>query len=297
MAVAFHPGQELGRGDLDIFLNNAQGNPTNAAEIFFGLYFVDPGPPEAEVLLGDAQRVPVNPQVGEYYAAIRVPSSAVAGTYRIRWTFREFVNSPQQQVVQEFAVVESSALLAPQYSAAMTTMMNKLRMQIRDNNPDKFYRFRPPEHEGDVGQFNRVFGQIWEDQELAEYIEWAVDWWNMFPPATKVRDIEQLVRDHPEWRTVILWIAVSHACFALMANWTADEFSYSIGGISLDLEKSSKYQSLKDSADQQVDKATEAKMQTVKYIRGLQQPRFGMGVRSAWGPHLGKGVLSPRNFV
>lgn len=72
--------------------------------------------------------------------------------------------------------------------------------------------------------------------------------------------------------------------------------SYSIGGISLDVQKSSNYESLKNNAEAQFDKATEAKARTVKYTRGLQQPRFGRGVRSSFGPFLGRGILSPRNF-
>lgn len=73
--------------------------------------------------------------------------------------------------------------------------------------------------------------------------------------------------------------------------------SYSIGGISLDLEKSSKYESLKQNAESMFDKAAEAKARTVKFVRGLQQPRFGMGVRSAFGPATGRGVLGPRAFM
>ena len=132
MAVAFTPGQTLGRGDLDIFLTNAQGNPSNAAEIFFALYYVDPGPPETEVLIGAAQRTPVNPTVGEYYASLMVPPSATPGTYRIKWTFKEFLTSPYQVVAQEFAVVASSSLLAPTYNTAQTAMMNSLRLLLRD---------------------------------------------------------------------------------------------------------------------------------------------------------------------
>lgn len=73
--------------------------------------------------------------------------------------------------------------------------------------------------------------------------------------------------------------------------------SYSIGGVSLDLDKSSKYESLKSNAEGQFDKATEAKARTVKFIRGLQQPRYGIGIRSAFGPNVGRSVLSPRNFL
>jgi hypothetical protein len=297
MAVAFSPGQTIGRGDLDIFLQNQAGNPSNAAYIVYSLYYVDPGPPEVEVLIGAANRQPVNPQVGEYYAALMVPPGAVAGTYRIRWDFREFVNTPLTQVVQEFAVVTVAALVGPGYTAEEADMINSLRILLRDQNPDKFYHFRPPEHEGQIGQFNRVFGQVWEDAELFEYLKRSVDWFDMFPPRTSISTLNGLIRSRPQWRTAIYWGAIVHACFALATNWVADEFDYSIGGVSLSIEKSSKYESLKSNAEGQLQLATEAKQRTEKYIRGLQQPRFGIGIRSAFGPQVAKGVLSPRAFI
>lgn len=299
MAIAFHPGDTVGRGDLDIFLRNGAGNPANAADIYFALYFVDPGPPETEVLIGSDHRIPVNPQVGEYYAALMVPPSAGAGTYRIKWTFKETTSSPWQQVAQEFAVVTASALTTPGYSPSQQQMMWSLRVLLRDQHPDKFYHFRPPEFEGDIGQYNRIFGQIWEDAELLEYLERALDWFNMLPPNTgpAVPSLDALVSQKPQWRTAVIWGAIVHACFALSLNWVADEFEYSIGGVSLSIDKSAKYESLKQNAETQFDKAADAKQRTVKYIRGLQQPRFGMGVRSAFGPYVGAGVLSPRSFI
>lgn len=298
MAVAFTPGQITARGDLDIFLTNSQGNPSNAADITYAIYWVDPGPPEVEVLIGSASRVPVNPSVGEYYASLMVPSSATVGEYRIRWTFRELSTSPEQQVVQEFAVVDTGAITTTStYSSSEQAMISSLRILLRDQWPDKFYHFRPPEHEGAIGQYNQVFGQIWEDQELYEYLLRALSWWNMFPPATNVCDLDTLYNRYGAWTTTIYWGAIVHAVFAVALNWVADEFSYSIGGVSLDLDKSSKYESLKNNAESMFDKATEAKSRTVKILRGLQQPKFGVGVRSAFGPKVGRGVLSPRNFL
>ena len=64
MAIAFSPGTTLGRGDLDIFLTNAQGNAANAFEISFAIYYVDPAD-GTEVLIGSDTRTPVNPAVGE----------------------------------------------------------------------------------------------------------------------------------------------------------------------------------------------------------------------------------------
>ena len=47
----------------------------------------------------------------------------------------------------------------------------------------------------------------------------------------------------------------------------------------------------------QFDKQLERAKGTVKIVRGLQQPRFGIGIRSSFGPFTGKGVLTPQKFV
>jgi hypothetical protein len=298
VTVKFQKTDILSRGDLDIFLTNNQGNPSNAAEASYAVYYVDSEPPNAEILIGTERRKPVNPSVGEYYASLQVPVSARPGTYRIRWTFKEFVSSQAQQIVQEWEVVEKGCIEITQFSPNQWSMIQKLRLLLRDQNPDKYARFRPPESESRIGSYNRVFGHLWEDEELYEYLERALDFWNMMPPETEeLSTIDRLVDRKPVWRTAVLWGAITHAATALMSNWISEEFDYSIGGISLSLERSSKYESLKSSAEVQFDKATEAKARTTKIIRGLRQSRFGIGVRSAFGPHTGKGILSPRKFM
>ena len=113
MPVCFKPGQQLGRGDLDIKFTDSNSNPMNVAEITYAIYYIDPEPPETEVLIGSPTRAPVNPAVGEYYAALAVPAAAAVGEYLIRWTFKEFSNSPAQTAVQEWAVVQESTITAP----------------------------------------------------------------------------------------------------------------------------------------------------------------------------------------
>jgi hypothetical protein len=294
----FSPGYTLQRTDLNMFLVDSNDNPTNAYEISYALYFVDTDPVEVEVLIGSATRTPINPSVGEYYAALMIPPSAQEGLYRIRWVFKQYTTSPEQTVVQEFNVVaESSLLTTVVYNTAEREMIKKLRVLLRDQNPDKFYHFRPPEHEGRIGRFNRVFGQIWEDEELRQYLEMGLDVWNSAPPSTpSLNTLGKLYNQKQEWRTNIYWAAIVHALFAVSLNWVADEFDYSIGGVSLSIEKSSKYESLKQNAEGNLEKAKEEKARTVKFVRGLQQPKFGLGVRSAFGPNTARGVLSPRNF-
>lgn len=305
MAVAFEPGQDVVRGDLDIFLTNSAGNPTNAAEITYSLFFLDvSGGPAVEVLIGTADRTPVNPAVGEYFAALTVSPSASVGTYRIRWTIRETVGAPQTQIVMEFAVVLSGSVTSSTLSGVKADLVEKLRILLRDNNPDRNYRFRPPEHEQDIGEFNKVFGFLWEDLELCTYLNCALDEINGAPPETEgLCSLELLMSMKPVWRTYLMWGAMRFAAQALAYNWAADEFDYSIGGISLSIDKHSKYMALKQNAEEQFEKfiggssGEGIKTRTTKLIRGLQQPRFGVGVRSAFGPKVARGVLSPRNFI
>lgn len=306
MAVAFVPGQDLGAADLDIFLTNNAGAPTNAYSITYSIYFLDEsgGPPGVEVLIAPADRTPVNSSVGAYFAALTVPPQASIGTYRIRWTIQETAGSPLTQVVMEFAVVESGTLTSTQFTSVEQDLIHKLRTLIRDNNPDRNYSFRPPEHEQDINNYNRVFGYVWEDDELLIYLNCALDEWNAAPPETEgLCSLDKLVAQKPVWRTFIMWGAIRFAAQALAFNWVQEEFGYSIGGISLDIERSSKYMDLKRNAEEQFNKATGAdggegtKQRTTKYMRGLQQPRFGIGVRSAFGPRVARGVLSPRSFL
>ncbi len=297
MGVAFYKGQVLGRQDLNIFLQNSSGTPSNAAEVAYALYDFTTG---QEVLLGVPRRDPVNPSVGEYYASIIIPLEANLGSYRIRWTLREAYNAPVQQVVQEFEVVDkvtSISNVMPGASATMTELSRRLRTLLRDNNPDRNYHFRPPSHEETVGQYNRVFGFIWEDGELYEYIERSLDSIVAYPPRTPFYNVDQMVQSRPEWKTVLLTGAMIHALQALQINWIADEFEYSIGGQSLSIDKASKYDSARSGLSDQFDKQLEKAKATVNYIKGLQQPKFGTGIRSAFGPYTGAGVLTPRKFV
>lgn len=168
---------------------------------------------------------------------------------------------------------------------------------VVSNSPDRNYHFRPPTHEATINQYNRVFGYIWEDAELVEYINRALDMVSAAPPRTVFRSCDQLMQCYPEWRTLMLNGAMMHALMALTINWIADEFDYSIGGVNLTIEKSSKYESaysnIKDNFETQIERAK----QTVKIVKGLQQPRYGVGIRSAFGPYVGRGVLTPRKFV
>ena len=73
--------------------------------------------------------------------------------------------------------------------------------------------------------------------------------------------------------------------------------SYSISGVSLDIEKSSKYQAMKENYIGEYDKLVEANKRSIKLVKGLRQFRYGVGITSALGPMNRPGVQSRRNLI
>jgi len=297
MGTAFYKGQQLGRQGLDLYLSNSNGTPSNAAEITYALYDFTSG---AEVLLGSQARTPSNPSVGEYFASVIIPLDANLGSYRIRWAFRETISGAIQRVVQEFSVIDqvtASTSGTTEFTACETDLIRRLRTLLRDNNPDRNYHFRPPAHEETIRQFNKVFGYIWLDDELQQFLEQSMNAISLYPPLTPFNSLDQMCGQYSAWKSVLLTGAMFWALNAVRINWIADEFDYSIGGISLSIDKASKYEGAASSATEQFDKQIEKAKATVNIIRGLQQPRYGVGIRSSFGPYVGRGVLSPRKFV
>jgi very-short-patch-repair endonuclease len=99
----------------------------------------------------------------------------------------------------------------------------------------------------------------------------------------------------PEEKTFDLSVPVAEN-FVLTSGILAHN-TYSVSGVSLDIEKSSKYESMKRNFYEEADKSQELAKKSIKLIRGLKQPRYGIGISSALGPYSKPGVQSRRNFA
>jgi len=290
MSVAFFPGYTLTQDDLKIVIRDSMGAPTDPYYIRYSLFDVTTS---MEVLIGANDRIPATTGVGQYYSNATLPLDSNIGNWLIRWNFRETVSSPLIEAVQEFNVVGQGTVISITGNAAQDLLIKRLRILLRDNNPDRNYRFRPPSREEFLQAQAQVFGYIWEEEELYEYVLMAIDFFNSAPPVTGI-DINNLP---DRWRTTVLMRAAGMACGALAMNWIADEMGYSISGVSLDLEKSSKYESMKNNFYGEADKSQELAKRSIKIIKGLKQPRYGIGISSALGPYSSPGVQSRKNFV
>jgi hypothetical protein len=289
--VAYYPGQILGPQELYIQVLNERNNPFDPKEIYYAVFDRTTG---LDILVGGLKNQPVRLSTGKYYANYTVPQNAPVGDYSIRWTFIDDEGNPARNVVQEFAVVNPSTIVNSIYNENERTMVRRLRFLLRDNNPDRNYRFVPPEHEKVIQNYTETFGFIWTDEELYEYLLMAVDAVNMAPP------IEQhTLTSLPNFlQTIVTVKAASLALSALSINWIHDEFDYSIGGVSLQIDKSSKYQGMSDKFEQEYQTSVERyKDFGVKIVKGIQQPKYGIGVSAALGPFSSQGVQNRRNFI
>ena len=165
MSVALKPAQSLGSDDLKIIVRNSFGTPVDPYYIRYSLFDYTTG---MEVLIGDPDRIPATSGIGTYYVNATLPADANIGPWLVRWNFRESALSPMVQVVQEFAVVKADVVVSFTGSASQDVLLKRLRIVLRDNNPDRNYSVHGDE-KIDVRVGDKVYTttmkELWETIE------------------------------------------------------------------------------------------------------------------------------------
>lgn len=293
MPVVFNRGQQLGQNDLKIVARNVSNILVDPYEIVYDLYDNTSGVP---ILLPPADRTPVRVSVGVYYADTLIPPNANIGDYLIQWRLKETSTAPVSVVEQSYGVVGLDVKTTiEQMDDVRKDLVVKLRDLLRDNHPDRNYHFRPPTDQDVIRGQTERFGYIWEDRELLNYLELAADYVSVYPPRQAI-SLDTLTLDNI-WKTLVIWQAAYYALTAISINWIEEEFGYSIQGISLDIEKASKYQSMADTIASQVQALMEKAKAGLHFTLGIQQQRFGIGAQGVLGPYTTAGTVNPRNWV
>ena len=289
--VVYYPGQKLTDKDLYIIVRNHLGHHIDPYTIRYEVYQRISG---LNVLISPQNQQPIKVTVGHYYASYIIPSDSIPGDYYIKWTFKEMPDGDDKDAVQEFAVIDSSVIFESPFNENEKNLIRKLRYILRDNNPDRNYHFMPPAQEEVIQGFTQKFGYVWEDEELYEYIDVAVSDLNNHPPRESWTTSSLPDRLY----SMVLSQAGAIALRALAINWAHDEWQGDISGVGLNLEKSSKYLSIKENFEAAYTRQLEEhKEYGVRYIVGVRQPRYNVGVTSALGPYSRTGVQNRRNYV
>ena len=140
MSVTFFHGQQLQATDLKITIRNQSvvpvGVPVDPYYIRYSLFDYTTG---IEVLIGNPDQIPATTGVGQYYVGLTIPLDANIGDWIVRWHFNETVFTPLIEVVQEFTVVTKDIKSSIAQSTTQETLLRRLRIILRDNNPDRNY--------------------------------------------------------------------------------------------------------------------------------------------------------------
>lgn len=252
-----------------------------------------PLPPEGSVLVLPPGQIPVRSSVGTFSAQFTIPTTW-KGVYKIVWQLQVFSGScPQSFVHMDFIVqtidpadpaFEAPSMIVGKQlsiaSAATTPAMyaqaiRVVRELLSDTNPDRNYHFRPPTPGKVVANMTTRVGFIWLDTTILVNLGIAISTLNVYNPMNFFNwTLDTIPRD---WGNIAALGAASFCLSGESARWAADEFSYSLNGVSLDINKSALYQSLAGTYLTQFNTVAPLLTANRPFSAGLRQQRWLLG--------------------
>jgi len=274
---AIRRGDTTSKDNLNVFVYDRNGNLKDPYSITFDLYDSTSG---TDVLIGGNNRIPIKFAVGSYFAPWVIPDTENIGMHKIVWNVKEIPTSISLANKEEFEIVSKLTILDEEYPESIKRLIHKLRVKLRDVNPDADYHFSPPSSEQEIAGFTQTRGYKWRDDSLANHLEDASNYVNLFPPATDYN----LLTYPSAWEPLMLLEAQVYALYDLAILWAGEEFNYSLAGISLDVRRSDKYSGFANSLQGTIDKQLEMAKKRILCTVGLRQDRYTYSRGAALGP-------------
>lgn len=273
---AIRRGESTTKDNLNVFLYDTEGRLKDPYSIAFDLYDVTSGSP----LLIALDRIPIKIAIGSYFAPWTIPDEQPLGIHRVTWKVKNSATSDIITNSEDFDIVSRITIVNEEYPEPVKRLIHKLRIKLRDVNPDADFRFAPPSSEAEIAGFTQTRGHKWRDESLANHLEDAANYVNLFPPATDY----ELGTYPAAWEPLMLLEAQVYALYDLAILWAGEEFNYSLAGISLDIKRSDKYSGFASQIQSVVDKQLELAKKRVKIIVGLRNDRYTYSRGASMGP-------------
>lgn len=275
---ALRRGDTTGKENLNIFTYDQSGRLKDPYSIVFDLYIVnDSGP---DILIGAPDRLPIKFAIGSYFAPWKIEDDEQLGVHKITWKIRDTATSDVITNSEDFEIVSRTTVMNEEYPEPLKRLIHKLRVKLRDVNPDRDYHFAPPSSEQEIAGFTETRGYRWPDEQLVNHLEDASNYINLWPPAT-----DYILQTYPKaWEPLMLLEAQVYALWDLSILWAAEEFNYSLAGVSLDIRRSEKFSGLANQMQGMVDKRLEMAKKRILCTVGLRQDRYTYSRGAALGP-------------
>jgi len=301
-------GKTLGPGDLSILVRDSKGRMVDPVSISYSIFQITEKIPEvgqrayeydAEqpnhmgrlpedslILSTEPRMCPRRASVGAYWVNMTIPT-LWRGIFRLVWYLIQYEGEPETRVYEDFVVQPidpadsafeaPSVIITPQALTKnkYTPAIMAVRELISDTNPDRNYHFRPPTPGKVVAGYTTRVGYIWLDSTILRMLDINISKLNTWNPKNLTNySLENLPKD---WGNCAAVGAAASCLSAEGARWAADEFSYSLNGVSLDINKSSLYLSLSQSYGQEFQEWAPLITAIRPYSAGLRQQRWLLG--------------------
>ena len=249
--IAFTQGKTLGAGDLSLTVRDEGGAPYAPASISYSIFSVDTTS-LVQVLVTQPNMLPAGGS-GQYYVPISLPT-LWNGQYKLVWYVARSEGDAISQVYEDFEVVPFNPItnsaeamsvflaLKPGITPRLAELIMNVRELLSDTNPDRNYHFRPPTAAKTVAGYTSRVGFIWEDATIVRMLKLTIAQLNTWNPMNVFNfSIDSAPND---WAEAAALGAAAKCLSAEAARWAAEEFGYSLNGVSLDINKSATYQNL-----------------------------------------------------
>jgi hypothetical protein len=297
MGVAFYKGQELNEEDLYTKFLDEDNNAVDPFAVKYNIDFLADGVPI--IILED--QTPIKQSVGFYYSNLTIPVSWDIGQYQVTWYFQQSDGDPFGTLVERFQIINEKDTIVdvdsvPGMSTTVAELVYMLRVLLRDNNPDRYYTMRPYTLPNEIRAYNKKFNFLWTDKELYTFLMIAMNHINVIGMPSYWR-LDSSLRE--PLKAPILYLAASMACKALTANWTANQFQWSAGDVSINYEKAQEYATLAGEYTTLFESVSQFVANFKKHARGLRQGYFlpPMSLSAMFGPYMGSGTITPRSWI
>lgn len=248
--IALAQGKQLGPGDLALTVRDEMGAPFAPASISYSIFSVQNG---VEALASQPNLTPASNGTGLYHISMTIPT-LWNGPYKLVWYVSRNPGDPINTIYEDFQIVPFNPItnsaeamsvflaLRPGMDAHTAELVMNVRELLSDTNPDRNYHFRPPTAGKTVAGYTSRVGFIWDDSTIVRMIKLSIAQLNTFNP---MNVFSYTIDSAPnDWAEAACLGAAAKCLTAEAARWVAEEFGYSLNGVSLDLNKSQNYLSL-----------------------------------------------------
>lgn len=278
-------------GDFEVAFYTDNAIPVDPEAVVFTVFDLTSSPPD-RIPVGVPAQPAIRTCAGRYYARFEIGSRFALGSYEVVYNYAIRDNAGNLQslaLTLPFEVVDVYPQTLPD---AALVLIHKLRVVLRDSDPDSYYKFAPPLKTGEIKGFTKETGYIWKDDELNIFLEIATNELRATPFGSVVGIYPSGIQQRFE--PAIIMLAAFYAAYSESIRWISEHFEYTIDGVSLSIDRSSQFQAWADAMRGAAQTQLEFLAKTIRFTKGVKMTN-SVSRGAALGPSVASSPIL--NFI